>query len=152
MPQPTEDRVARFLSNVAEMGPSQPQEREVSMPPAFLPPLSVSPEEAERKKARAEPFLSQVRATPMASPPRARTLKRWRRRLIWLLVIALLLLLALIAGRLAFPHVSFLHFSLITPNSTKRQGWGVPPTFQPAHGGENQCRCCQALLAHNASD
>src|SRR5262249_15777067 len=101
MPQLAEDRVARFLSDVAESGTASPQERDMSASPAFLPPLSVSPEESERKKARTAPFLSQVRATPMASSPRAHTLKRWRRLLIWLLVIALLLLLALIAVRLA---------------------------------------------------
>lgn len=114
MPQPAEDLVARFLSDVAGMGP-QTQEREASALPAFLSPTSASPEQAERKKARAEPFLSQVRATPMASFRKEQTQKRWRHRLIWLVVIAALLLLALLAAMLTLPHLSFLHLGTAAP-------------------------------------
>jgi hypothetical protein len=96
---PPEDRVARFLNDVADIAPPPVRGREGSAVPGFVLPSSTSPEEVERKKAKAEPFWSQVVATPMepsrstTSSPRSRRAKRQRHLLRWLALAAAILLL-----------------------------------------------------------
>lgn len=111
---PAENRVAQFLHEVADIAPPTPT-REGAPPPGFVLPAAISPEEAERKKTRAEPFWSQVVATPMEQPapmPPARPRRGWskrRRRRLWLMLAAALLLLV-IAGLavLLYTHLGLL--------------------------------------------
>ncbi len=103
MPQSGADRVARFLSDVAEIAPPI-REREASSPgapPAIVPSAPASPEEAERKKARAQPFWSEVLAAPMAhaAPAAAsRSARRGRRKLRILWIVICVLILVVLAG------------------------------------------------------
>lgn len=102
---PPEDRVAQFLNDVADIAPLPTREREGNTSPSFILPSATSPEEAERKKARAEPFWSQVVATPMepaqstpASSRSRRTRRPRSRHLIrWLALLAAILILLGIA-------------------------------------------------------
>ncbi len=94
---PAEDRVAQFLNDVADIAPPPARERQAAAAPGFVLPAAISPEEAERKKAKAEPFWSQVVATPMEQPapparPRRITRKRQRARQRWLILAAVILL------------------------------------------------------------
>jgi hypothetical protein len=100
---PAEDQVARFLSDVADIAPPPTREREGSHIPHFMVPAATSPEAAKRKKAKAEPFWSEVVATPMEHPtyvpaPRAsqrESSKRSRLSRRWLIVAGVVVLLAL---------------------------------------------------------
>ncbi|HEU5366892.1 MAG TPA: hypothetical protein VFU69_00445, partial [Ktedonobacterales bacterium] len=92
---PAEDQVARFLSNVADIAPPPVREREGQRAPGFFLPSVITSGEAERKKAKAEPFWSQVVATPMEQPappaypirPRRSLRKRLRIGQRWLLLL-----------------------------------------------------------------
>ncbi len=115
---PAEDQVARFLSNVADITPPPVREREGQRAPGFFLPSSISPGAAERKKAKAEPFWSQVVATPMEQPtppaysarPRRTARKRLRGGKRWLLLIGgILVLLVLGLALLLLIHAGLLH-------------------------------------------
>ncbi len=96
--------MAQFLSDVADIAPPPMRERQGSATPGFVLPAATSPEEAERKKAKAEPFWSQVVATPMGQPvstppasARRITRKRARRhRIRWVVLVVAILALAII--------------------------------------------------------
>lgn len=115
---PAEDQVARFLNDVADIAPPPVREREGNVP-HFVPP-AISPEEARRKKAKADPFWSQVVATPMEQPqpiaparPRRATRRRSRRggRARWFLVAGGILLLVVIGlGVVVYLHPGWLPF------------------------------------------
>ncbi len=102
---PPEDQVARFLNDVADITPPPVRERAGERVPGFLLPTATSPEEMKRKKAKAEPFWSQVVATPMeqrapvsaAAGPRRGKRKRAGLRLRWLIVGGVILLLVIAA-------------------------------------------------------
>jgi hypothetical protein len=110
---PTEDLVSRFLNDVADIAPPQPRERAATPAPPFVLPAAISPEEAERKKAKAEPFWSQVVATPMGEPAPALASTRSRRaarrrlpiRLRWLVLIIVILILV-VAGLTALLYIA----------------------------------------------
>lgn len=114
---PAEDQVARFLNDVADIAPPPVREREGTAP-HFVPPPAISPEEAQRKKAKADPFWSQVVATPMEQPepvvparPRRPTRKRFRQRgrlRWWLVGGGVLLLVVLGLGVAVFLHPGLL--------------------------------------------
>jgi len=114
MPLPNEDRIAKFLSDVAEMAPPSIREREDAAP-AFVLATPVSPEEAERKKARAEPFWSEVLAAPMAAPASdaaSTPAKRGgrKRRILRVVIIAIILVaLASLVGLALLTHPGLLH-------------------------------------------
>ncbi|HEY7350145.1 MAG TPA: hypothetical protein VH599_17635 [Ktedonobacterales bacterium] len=114
---PAEDRVARFLNDVADIAPLPTRDRE-GIGASFMLASAVSPEEAERKKARAEPFWSQVVAAPMEgrasapSSPRARriTRKRRRRRARWFALVSASVVLVVIGlAVVALTHPELLH-------------------------------------------
>jgi len=100
---PAEDQVARFLNDVADIAPPPTRERDEGRIPNFMVPAATSPEAAKRKKAKAEPFWSQVVATPMeqpALPPetsrsRHRARNRSRLPLRWLIVAGIVVLLVI---------------------------------------------------------
>jgi hypothetical protein len=103
---PAEDQVARFLSDVAEIAPPPAREREGARAAGFILPSAISAEEAERKKAKAQPFWSQVVATPMerlektaapVHPRRAAARRRARRRLLWISMVICILILVLLS-------------------------------------------------------
>jgi hypothetical protein len=113
-----EDQVARFLSNVADIAPPPVREREGQRAPGFILPSAISPEEVKRKKAKAEPFWSQVVATPMEQPtppahsahPRRARRQRLRIGKKWLLLIGGILVLLIIAlALLLLIHAGLLH-------------------------------------------
>lgn len=115
---PAEDQVARFLSNVADIAPPPVREREGQRAPGFFLHEVISPEEMKRKKAKAEPFWSQVVATPMeqptppSHPARPRRARRQRLRIgkKWLLLIGGILVLLIIAlALLLLIHAGLLH-------------------------------------------
>lgn len=115
---PAEDRIAQFLNDVADIPPPPTRTREGSPASSFVLPAATSPEEAERKKARAEPFWSQMVATTVESqasalpPTRSRRAgrKRGRRRL-WLVLGAVLLILVVAAlAVVVYTHPALLHF------------------------------------------
>jgi hypothetical protein len=115
---PAEDQVARFLSNVADIAPPPVREREGQRAPGFFLHEAISPEEVKRKKAKAEPFWSQVVATPMeqptppSHPARPRRARRQRLRIgkKWLLLIGGILVLLVIAlALLLLIHAGLLH-------------------------------------------
>jgi hypothetical protein len=115
---PAEDQVARFLSDVADIAPPPVRGRE-DTGPHFVLPAAISPEEAQRKKAKADPFWSQVVATPMEQPepvaptrPRpTRKRSRIRGRTRWLLVSGGIVLLVVIGvGVAVFLYPGLLSF------------------------------------------
>jgi hypothetical protein len=112
---PAEDQVARFLNDVADIAPPPVREREGTRLPGFVLPSAISPEEARRKKAKAEPFWSQVVATPMEHPaptstrPRGGTRKR-SRLLRWLGLIGGILILVIVGlAVLLYTHPDLLN-------------------------------------------
>lgn len=112
---PVEDRVAQFLSDVADIPAPPPRAREGSPGSSFVLPAATSPEEARRKKARAEPFWSQIEATPMEPPAPAppRTRRAWHRRgrlRLWLVLSAASLILVVVAlVVVVYTHPGLLH-------------------------------------------
>jgi hypothetical protein len=113
---PAEDRVAQFLNDVADIPPPT-RAREGAPAASFVLPGATSPEEAERKKARAEPFWSQMAATPMEppapTPPRTRSRRTWRKRgrlRLWLALSAASLILVVAAlAVVVYTHPGLLH-------------------------------------------
>jgi hypothetical protein len=115
---PAEDQVARFLSDVADITPPPVREREGNRAAGFLLPSAISAEEAKRKKAKAEPFWSQVVATPMEhlqtppapARPRRMARKRAHRRMLWIsLAIGILVLVLLSLAFILYKDPSMLH-------------------------------------------
>jgi hypothetical protein len=121
---PAEDQVARFLTNMADITPPPTRERQENRAPGFILPSAISPEDVKRKKAKAEPFWSQVVATPMEqsappSPsirsqritrPRRATRQRLRAGKGWLMLIGgILIVLILGLVLLLLMHAGLLH-------------------------------------------
>lgn len=129
MAPPSEDLVARFLSDVASMAPPPARERPENAPlPAFLPAPSASPEAAERKKAKAQPFLSQLQTTSRdTSTGPVETAKARRRRKRWITLVAIAAVLVVLAA-LAVPalkllqHKAPVHRATPTPRPTLKSG------------------------------
>ena len=112
-----EDQVARFLNDVADMAPPPVREREGARPPGFMLPSVTSPEAVQRKKAKTEPFWSQVVATPMeqrasspaAATPRRSGRKRSRRSRLWLVVVVIILLLVIVSAAVVAMRLGLVH-------------------------------------------